>query len=124
MVSEEGYLYSMGSNECGQLGLGFAGEMLPNVRLPTLVSDLRVKHVKCGDYHSIAINKEGQAFGWGEDEHGAIGVRISSSYEPAQIKFSVKQMGAKIKQISAGANHSCFLSKDGEVFACGKNDVG
>ena len=114
----------MGSNEYGQLGLGFSGEHLESVKLPTLVPELKVKKITCGKHFSIALDKSGQVYGWGESEYGAIGVRISASCEPARIQFSLKDRAASIKEISCGAHHSCFLSKDGEVFSCGRNDRG
>lgn len=79
----------MGSNEYGQLGLGFTSDSLPNVKLPTLVSsEMIVESVQCGAYHSLAIDKRAQAYGWGLADNGAIGVRVSSSTEPSLIQFS------------------------------------
>jgi len=124
LISREGHLYSMGSNEHGQLGLGFSADVLPSVKLPTLVSDLNVKSVACGRYHSLALNDKGSAYGWGQADHGAIGVRISSSDEPSVIQFSGKYADAQVKDISCGSYHSCFLSTKGEVFSCGQGDKG
>ena len=124
LVSREGQLYSMGSNEHGQLGLGFPGNLLPMVKLPTLVSDLTVKSVTCGKFHTLALNDKGTAYGWGQADYGAIGVRISSSYEPSVIQFSSQYADIQVKAISCGAYHSCFLSANGQVFSCGRGDKG
>ena len=55
----------MGSNEYGQLGLSFQNDVLPQVNLPTLVSDIKVKKVVCGNYHTLALNEKGLLYGWG-----------------------------------------------------------
>ena len=114
----------MGSNKHGQLGLGFAPDLLPCVKLPTLVSDLKVQSVACGRSHSLAIDTNGFVHGWGQADYGAIGVRISSSDEPSVIQFSSKYADVRVKAVSCGAYHSCFLSTKGEVFSCGRGDKG
>jgi alpha-tubulin suppressor-like RCC1 family protein len=53
---------------------------------------------------------------------GAIGVRVSSSHEPSVIQFTNGDV--QVKDISCGANHSCFLSTKGEAYSCGKGDKG
>lgn len=87
-MAADGSLYSMGSNKHGQLGLGFAPDLLAFVKFPTLVADINVKKVTCGYYHSLAIDPNGFVHGWGLADHGAIGVRVSSSYEPSVIQFN------------------------------------
>ena len=114
----------MGSNEHGQLGLGFSPDLLPSVKLPTLVNDIIVKKVTCGESHTLAIDLNGFAYGWGLADHGAIGVRISSSHEPSMIQFSSTAVDVSIKDVSCGAHHSCFLSVKGEVYSCGRGDKG
>ena len=49
-------MYSMGSNEHGQLGLGFSGDILSKVEQPILVKDVLFQKIDCGKYHSIAID--------------------------------------------------------------------
>jgi alpha-tubulin suppressor-like RCC1 family protein len=114
----------MGSNEHGQLGLGFAPDLLSSVKFPTLVSNIIVKKATCGHHHSLAIDQNGFVYGWGQADNGAIGVRVSSSHEPSIIQFTNTQTDVSIKDISCGANHSVFLSTKGEAYSCGKGDKG
>ena len=116
----------MGSNSHGQLGLGFPGDILTHVELPTLVSSLAtektgVYKIVCGYNHTIALDKYGYAHGWGQADNGAIGIRISAACEPAVIYFSDE---AIITDAACGANHTCFLTKDGRVYTCGKGERG
>lgn len=94
------------------------------MKLPTLVSDIKVKKVTCGESHTLAIDSNGFPYGWGLADHGAIGVRISSSHEPSMIQFSSTHLDVQVKDVACGAHHSCFLSVKGEVYSCGKGDKG
>lgn len=114
----------MGCNKYGQLGLGFEESTLKGVTLPTLIMDLKATKIKCGDNHSLALDGYGFAHGWGRLEYGAIGVRITVSNEPGKMKFPGLDSTAKIVDMSAGKNHSCFLASNGEAFSCGQNHRG
>ena len=52
-------------------------------------------------------------------------MRINVSNEPDQIKITDK-LGVKqrIKEVSCGSNHTCFLTYKHEVYSCGANYVG
>jgi alpha-tubulin suppressor-like RCC1 family protein len=90
LVSRDGFLYSMGSNEDGKLGLGLSPKDLEFSTSPRLVESLRsVKVVAAGLNHSIALGKEAakksgnlKPYGWGQAEHGAIGMRLQNSLGP------------------------------------------
>jgi len=86
LLSKDGSLYSMGSNQFGQLGLGFSADVVSNVELPTYVkSDVKFCSVSCGMSHSVALDKQGTCYGWGLSDQGAIGTRITTSNEPSEI---------------------------------------
>lgn len=55
----DGELYTWGSNEFGQLGLGLSAA---NVSKPTLVESLvslPISFIACGGYHSFIVSKSG-----------------------------------------------------------------
>lgn len=57
----DGELYTWGSNEYGQLGLGLGS--LINVSKPTLVKSLvglPISFITCGGYHSFVVSKSGE----------------------------------------------------------------
>lgn len=41
--------------------------------------------ITCGSRHTIAIKNSFKVFGWGEAEYGALGMRLSNSWEPIQV---------------------------------------
>lgn len=56
----DGELYTWGSNEYGQLGLGLGSI---NVSKPTLVKSLvglPISFIACGGYHSFVVSKSGE----------------------------------------------------------------
>ncbi len=77
-----------------------------------------MKYVEAGMSHSIALTRgESKVYGWGQAEHGAIGMRLVNSHSPSEIKF--EESNGKIKQIACGSRHSAFLNSEGEVMMCG-----
>jgi alpha-tubulin suppressor-like RCC1 family protein len=59
LVSKDGYLYSMGSNEYGKLGLGLTDKELVQSASPRLIESIKsVRSVAVGLHHSIAVGKD------------------------------------------------------------------
>ena len=78
VLTQEGHLYSWGSTEGGQLGLG--GELREETVLsPRLLEPLAAKlsekkqkviQVSCGEAHSVALTDRGEVWGWGMSMYG------------------------------------------------------
>jgi alpha-tubulin suppressor-like RCC1 family protein len=59
LLSKEGFVYSMGSNEDGKLGLGLSHKELIKSTSPRLVESLNhIKHIAAGLSHSLALSKD------------------------------------------------------------------
>ena len=74
LLERNGYLYSMGWNEFGQLGI--QNDLDINITLPTLNVELKkfkITKVAWGDNHSAAIISDGRLFTWGYGKDGALG---------------------------------------------------
>eukprot|EP00892_Ulva_mutabilis_P004433 jgi/Ulvmu1/2361/UM013_0209.1 len=74
-LSDAGDVYAWGANECGQLGTGNrSGSCAAS---PQLIEQLGhhspVVDVACGSRHSVAVDAEGKAFGWGWASAGQLG---------------------------------------------------
>ena len=110
LVSKDGYLYSMGSNEHGKLGLGISYKELIQSASPRLVESIKgVRSVAAGLHHSMAVgrdpNNKSKVYGWGQAEYGQIGMRLVSSNQPVEVRVD-----GKIVRVACGSNHSAFLS--------------
>jgi X-linked retinitis pigmentosa GTPase regulator len=78
VAGDGGYVYSMGSNADGKLGIGDFNKSVCNV--PTLVDGLYgIKKVSCGLSHTLAVSTEGSVYSWGQSFYGALGIGMGSS---------------------------------------------
>lgn len=61
-------------------------------------------------------------YGWGNNSFGQLGLgRKGIQTTPGYIsEFS----HTNIKKIVGGEHHTIFLTSEGDVYSCGKNDVG
>jgi hypothetical protein len=66
-LTTDGKVYSWGSGQNGQLGLGNTSSTTAFV--PTLVEhlkDFKVKDILCGESHSLAVTECNNIFAWGQ----------------------------------------------------------
>jgi alpha-tubulin suppressor-like RCC1 family protein len=72
--------------------------------------------ISCGGNHTLALNKNGEVFAWGDNSYGQIGVKIDSYI---LIPLKVNGFKEKVKYISCGSAHPMALTKSGHVFIWG-----
>ncbi|XP_026567691.1 serine/threonine-protein kinase Nek9 [Pseudonaja textilis] len=107
----------------GQLGHGDKA----SYRQPKHVEKLQgkaIRQVSCGDDFTICITDEGQAFAFGSDYYGCIGVDKafgSEVLEPRQINFFFSN---PVEQVSCGDNHVAVLTRNHEVYTWGCGEYG
>jgi regulator of chromosome condensation len=84
MLSNSGHIYSMGSNQFGQLGLGAAfmdGRDILTKNLPCLVESVQdwiISDIAAGNDHCLALTESGhEVFAWGQGKYGALGTAKS-----------------------------------------------
>ncbi|MBO2946186.1 S-layer homology domain-containing protein [Paenibacillus sp. F411] len=117
-LKRDGTVWSWGANEQGELGIGSE----ENVSVPVQVQGLPTIQAIAGGvgYHKLALDEEGEVWGWGRNEGGQVG-------DGTFIKRTspVKVQGLKdVIQIAAGEYNSLALKSDGTVWAWGHNDYG
>lgn len=73
--------------------------------------------------HGLVLNNDGTVYAFGDNTHGQLGM---NNKDPINYIISPKQILQlhDIIQIHAGKNNSYFLTKMGEVYACGLNKFG
>ncbi|XP_053176238.1 probable E3 ubiquitin-protein ligase HERC6 [Scomber japonicus] len=123
-VCASGCMYSWGQEENGQLGMS-PNEMCYSHRPSQVPLPLPVPviQVACGNSHSLALTRGGDVFSWGLNSHGQLGLgkKVSLQYTPVLV---CALSGVPVTQISAGANHTLFLTLSGLVYCCGANKEG
>lgn len=76
ILTQDGYVYSMGFNMHGVLGLSQGEFQLRHVVSPQLIPNLYcIEAIATGKSHTLALDMAKKVYAWGNSENGAIGVR-------------------------------------------------
>lgn len=114
LVTKTGEVYVSGSSLHGKLGI--SDIKVTNLqkfnRIPTLQE--YVIQVACGDYHTLALTKEGVVFSWG----GSLHKKAQGGSDPRPVE-ALLQMQARVIQVDCGDFHSIALDQVGRVFTWG-----
>ncbi|XP_015787614.1 probable E3 ubiquitin-protein ligase HERC3 [Tetranychus urticae] len=113
-------LLSCGSNERQQLGR--EGSWSKLLAVQNFGSHF-VNQVSCGYFHNSILTDAGQIFSWGCNQFGQLGLAkdFESIGKPSLIKILAHQC---VIQICSGAHHSLALTKNGEIYSWGANNLG
>ena len=93
-------------------------EVIPKM-IPNL-SKSSVQFVRSGGFFFLALNHDGQLWGWGNPKHCRFGIKAEEEIlipQPIPLKL-------KIRKIAAGNWHSLLIDADGGLFGCGHNKYG
>ena len=133
-LTNAGSVYSCGNNRQGQLGLGLGhNDLVEDV--PTLIRWFNITQISAGGYHSLFLTEAGYVYSCGYNQQGQLGLGHTSEenfprliekfYDTSTSTSSYINYDAiRIIEISAGMNHSLFLTNDGNVYSCGQNVFG
>lgn len=130
LVSDNLKVFSVGSNEYGQLGLGdLVDRKTP--REVNFLSEKFVNRVSSGARHSCAISKKGQVFCWGDSRSGQCGQGEKGIFTtPCRVRF-VDRTSPEMKvnstihrvtvaqEISCGEKHTLATDTQGILWSWG-----
>ncbi|XP_052238414.1 X-linked retinitis pigmentosa GTPase regulator-like [Dreissena polymorpha] len=121
LVAESGRVFTFGTNDWGQLGLGSSKTADRPSCIKSLKSE-KVKLVACGRSHTVVATESGKIFSFGNNGEGQLGVEDSpASNVPKCIDSLVTQ---QYKQLAAGTDHSVALTEEGAVYVWGGGSEG
>lgn len=126
-LSTDGYIFSWGNNEDGQLGNGsnINSNLPQNVITNGVLSYKKIIQVAAGKLHSLAIDSAGSVFSWGYNGFGQLGNGNNlSSNLPVYVFSNGALKNEKIIYIDGGNAHSIALSESGKIFTWGWNAFG
>ena len=115
-VDYEGFMWSFGQNDSGQLGTGNTTDFNVPQKLQNIPP---VLSVSCGYDYTLIITSDSNLWSCGGNDCGELchGDKKGRS-RPRKTSFS------NISNISAGNSHSLFRNNKGKIFACGYNEHG
>ncbi|XP_057493669.1 ultraviolet-B receptor UVR8 isoform X2 [Actinidia eriantha] len=119
-VEEE--IWSWGAGTEGQLGIGkLEDDHLPH-KLLRFNSSAPISLLSCGGAHAIALTTGGRVLTWGRGSCGQLGHgEMVNSLQPQPVQFFE---GLFVTHVSAGWNHSGFVTDTGCLFTCGDGSFG
>lgn len=122
-ADSHGYVYTMGSNSEGRLGVG--DRSIKQSASPCLVEGVsRVVMLDCGWGHTVAVTEDGAAYTWGMGEHGELGLGSTESHwEPKRVSID-----ARVITASCGARHTALICTDSQssrsLYVFGSGEAG
>ncbi|MBO5412702.1 MAG: hypothetical protein J6A29_00025 [Clostridia bacterium] len=141
-VDINGKVWTWGYNWHGQLGDGTE----TNRSTPICISDIednslngvKIKQISSGGYHTVAVDSNGKVWAWGADDE-RLGKTVKSKARAFRLATMTASMttptcisdregstlnNIKIKQISAGSEHTVALDENGKVWTWGYSGYG
>ena len=121
-VTPDGSGYCWGYNNYGQLGNG----TILNQYSPTpVLGGLTFQSIQVSSYYTwwdaCGVTPEGEAYCWGTNNHGQMGVGSITDYSAAPaLVFG----GLAFAGVSPGGDHTCGVTTDGDAYCWGRNDHG
>lgn len=110
LISEaaQGRVFSFGTGERGELGLG---KHILSCSIPSPIprfETLTITKISCGAHHCLAIDLQGRIYSWGSNAHGKLGQQDygEDRFEPARIAFLSGHIAIAC---AAGDNHSAVI---------------
>jgi autotransporter-associated beta strand protein len=126
MAVAGGTAFAWGRNASGELGDGTQTDRnVPVAVTGGSLAGKTVKMVAAGENHSLALDTDGNLYGWGGNLSGQLGRTASSAVQTTPVRISSGSLAGKaVVAIAAGANHSIALTADGLLIAWGNNANG
>lgn len=122
MVSEDGFAFTTGSGERGQLG---HGDWQPKHRPTRIVGPAaRFVMLAAGAYHTVASSSDGDLWSWGRGYEGQLG-HGDTERRKSPAKLGPEVFGGwPVVMAACGFGHTLVLTAAGEIFSCGSGGYG
>ncbi|MBF0450629.1 MAG: DUF5011 domain-containing protein [Candidatus Magnetomorum sp.] len=122
-LSNDGFIWSFGLNQNGQLGNGGPIQTTSplKVQLPVEGTALaNIGKIAAGTDHSLGIQNNGTLWAWGKNDGGQLGNSTKvNTYYP--IKVTMPSGLSRILALDAGKTHTIAHTINGDVWAWGNN---
>jgi alpha-tubulin suppressor-like RCC1 family protein len=127
-LTDEGRVYSWGSNQRGQLGNGTTTDSSVPVAVDAsgALSGKTITKIAAGLGHAVALASDGKVITWGFNSNGQLGIGSAATQVlvPTAVESTGVLAGKSVTAIAAGYFHSLALGANGHIYAWGFNFIG
>jgi uncharacterized repeat protein (TIGR02543 family) len=122
-LKHNGSVWVWGENSNGELG-NATNAYFSSV--PAQLTNLsNIAAIAAGDFHTVALTKDGTVWSWGNNNSGRLGYDTGGSSDRTPRQVSTLNIdGVGVKAIAAGGGHTAALKNDGTVWTWGSNYYG
>ncbi|XP_023695221.1 RCC1 and BTB domain-containing protein 2 isoform X3 [Paramormyrops kingsleyae] len=121
-LTSEGEVFAWGYNSSGQVGSGSTANQPTPRRVSSCLQNKVVISIACGQLCSMAILDNGEAYSWGYNCNGQLGLGNNGNQQtPCRI---AALQGINVVQIACGYAHTLALTDEGLIYAWGANSYG
>ena len=120
-TKRDGTLWSWGSNTFGQLGACRDSGLTTHRSSPVQIMGYNWVDISAGREHSMAINNECDAYGWGSNRLGQLGTGNCNCHRSSPTIIPGTRRWVSI---AAGANHTVLKDCDNRIWSMGNNADG
>ena len=124
-LTADGVAYCWGANGNGQLGNGY----FTSVSRPVLVTGgIRFRSLTVGERHTCGLTADDEVYCWGRNVDQQLGVELPVNECSGFFPFPCSPRPVKLvtslafRSITAGADHTCGLTWEGQAFCWGRNE--
>ena len=119
VLTEEGRIYSCGSNDYGQLGLGNNNDVNT---LTKINFKQKIKSIVTGRWSLYVLTEESQIYSCGCNDNGQLG--LGNDDDDDVNTLTKINFNRKIKSMVAGWCSFYVLTEEGQIYSCGYNGYG
>ena len=121
ILTNDGKLWTFGCGDNGRLGLGPSLSSIK--KIPEQVQSISdVGQVACGFNHTICVSSDGKTtWSFGDGDHGKLGLGHCTSKGTPQVIEELRFV--EVIKVGVGKNVSIFLTAQGEILACGSEEL-
>ena len=121
-LTSKNCVYSWGRNDRGQLGLGTTNDQ-DTPWIVTSLSDVNIKSIKAGAYHSACLSASGEVYVWGCNRLQQLGIGSSTTvaYSSMPQRVTIPST-SRVVELELGGYHSVAVSDTrSQIFLWGEN---
>ena len=121
-IDKNGRVWGWGYNGSFELGIGIGGDEDFRITPMSLAGAVKTFcQISAGESHSLAIDKNGRVWGWGNNSLGQLG---NNSLTKQSTPVSLAGVHKTFCKIYAKMEHSLAIDKNGKIWAWGANGLG